>query len=199
MRFNLLFCGMLALSGAATIFAQTPTDADSAALKDTFILVIRHAEKPAAGYNLSTNGVARAQAYINYFKNLTIDGQPLKLDYIFAAADSNGSHRPRLTIEPASKTLGLAIDSRFKAKDVQGVADEIQSKPHGRAILIVWHHEKIPALLGALGANASQVIPNVQWPEDEYGWLIEMRYDSNGHLIETRRINEKLMPDDIRS
>ena len=159
-------------------------------------MVIRHAEKPDAGSGLSAAGEARAAAYVNYFKNFKVEGQPLKLDCLFAAADSKASHRPRLTIEPTSKALGLDINSRFKAGDFQGLADEIRSQPHGQAILIAWHHGKIPSLLRALGADPDQVIPKGKWPDDVFGWLIQLRYDSDGHLMEAKRINEKLMPDD---
>lgn len=196
MKFNLLCCGLLALAIPTVILAEPPHDGKSSALKNAVILVIRHAEKPDDGYGLSAAGETRAMAYVNYFKNFKIDGQPLKLDYLFAAADSKESHRPRLTIEPTSKALGLDINNRFKAKDFQGLADEIKSKPHGKAILIAWHHGKIPSLLRALGADPDQVIPNAKWPDDVYGWLIQLRYDSDGHLMETKRINEKLMPDD---
>jgi hypothetical protein len=195
MKFKLLLCGLLALAIPAAIFAK-PYPAKSSALQNAVILIIRHAEKPDAGSGLSAEGEARAKAYVNYFKNLTIDGQPLKLDYIFAAADSNGSQRPRLTITPTSQALGIAIDSRFKDKNFQELAAEIQSKPHGKTILISWHHEEIPALLGALGADATQVIPKAKWPEDVFGWLIELRFDENGQLIGTKRINENLLPDD---
>jgi hypothetical protein len=196
MKFNLLFCGLLALAIPTAILAEPPHAGKSGALKNAVILIIRHAEKPDDGYGLSADGEARANAYVNYFKNFTIDGQPLKLDYLFAAADSKKSHRSRLTIEPTSKALGLAIDSRFKDKNFQELADEIRSKPHGKAILIAWHHEKIPALMRTLGANPNQVIPNAKWPDNVSGWLIQLRYDSNGHLIETKRINENLLPDD---
>jgi hypothetical protein len=190
MKLNLLFCGLLALAISTAILAEPPHAGKSGALKNTVILIIRHAEKPDDGYGLSADGEARANAYVNYFKNFTIDGQPLKLDHLFAAADSKASHRPRLTIEPTSKALGLAIDSRFKDKNFQELADEIRSKPHGNAILIAWHHEKIPTLMCALGADPNQVIPNAKWPDDVFGWLIQLRYDSGGHLIETKRINE---------
>lgn len=196
MKFKLLFLGLLALFISAAIFAETPTAEKSKALKDAVILIIRHAEKPESGSGLSTEGEMRARAYVDYFKHFTIDGRPLKLDYLFAAADSRGSHRPRLTIEPTSQALGIAIDSRFKDKNVQELADEIQSKPHGKAILIAWHHEEIPALLRALGADPNQVIPDAKWPGDVFGWLIELRYDSKGYLVETKRIDEKLLPDD---
>lgn len=195
MKFKLFFCGLLALAISTAIPSEPPAQ-NSTALTNAVILVIRHAEKPDEGYGLSAAGEARANAYVNYFKNFKIDGQPLKLDCLFAADDSKESHRPRLTIEPSGKALGLAIDTRFKDKDFQGLADEIRSKPHGKAILIAWHHGQIPALLRALGADPKQVIPNGKWPDDVFGWLIQLRYDSAGNLIETKRINEHLLPND---
>ena len=196
MKFNLLFCGLLALAIPTGILAEPPHDGTSSALKNSVILVIRHAEKPDDGCGLSASGEARAMAYVNYFKNFKIDGQLLKLDCLFAAADSKESHRPRLTIEPTSKALGLDINCRFKAGNFQRLADEIKSQPHGQAMLIAWHHGEIPSLLRALGADPDRVIPKGKWPDDVFNWLIQLRYDSDGHLMETKRINEQLMPDD---
>src|SRR5665213_3932729 len=93
--------------------------ADGEPLRDAVVLIIRHAEKPESGYELSPAGHERAAAYVKYFKNFTIDGKPLHLDRLIAAADSMGSHRPRLTLEPLSQALGLPIDTRFKDKDFQ--------------------------------------------------------------------------------
>ncbi len=199
MKFKRLLCGLLALAISTAVFAQSSGNDKSGALNNALVLIIRHAEKPDSGFGLSATGKARAKAYVNYFKNFTnaVDGQPLKINYIFAAADSKESHRPRLTITPTSRALGLAIDSRFKEKDFQGLANELHSKPHGRAILIAWHHGEIPSLLRALGADPAAVIPKSKWPEDVFGWVIELRYDADGHLTETTRINEKLMPDDF--
>ena len=196
MKFRLLFCGLLALAIPTAIPSEPPHAGNVSALTNAVILVIRHAEKPDDGYGLSAAGETRANAYINYFKNFKIDGQPLKLDYLFAADDSKESHRPRLTLEPTAKALGLAIDSRFKDKHFQELADEIRSKPHGKAILIAWHHGQIPSLLRALGADPNQVIPKSKWPDDVFGWLIQLRYDFAGNLIETKRINEHLLPND---
>jgi len=193
---NRLFCGLLVLAIPVAAFAKPPRDEKCSALRNTVILVIRHAEKPDDGDGLSAEGEARARVYVNYFKNFTINGQPLKLDYLFAAADSTGSRRPRLTIEPTSKALGLTIDSRFKNKDFQELVNEIRSKPHGRAILIAWHHGQIPALLDALGADSNQVLPNTTWPADVFDWLIQLRYDQEGRLMEVKRIDENLLPDD---
>lgn len=178
------------------VFAGPPADATATGPTNAVILIIRHAEKPASGFGLTPEGEARARAYVDYFKKFTVGGQALKLDHIFAAADSKGSHRPRLTVEPTAQALGLVVDSRFSDKDSQGQADEIRSKPPGQAILIAWHHGQIPNLLRALGADPGKVIPNAKWPDDVFGWVIELRYDAAGHLVETKRINEHLLPDD---
>jgi hypothetical protein len=186
----------LVLAIPTMIFAELPGAGKFGGLKSTVILIVRHAEKPDAGYGLSADGEARAKAYSNYFKDFTIDGRPLKLDYLVAAADSKESHRPRLTIEPTGKALGLVVDTRFKDKNFQGLADELKSRPHGTGILIVWHHGEIPALLQALGADPTQIIPNAKWPGHVFDWLIQLRYDQSGQLIEVKRISEKLMPGD---
>jgi hypothetical protein len=141
-------------------------------------------------------GQQRAGLYVNYFQNYTVGSRPLKIDYIFAAADSSESHRPRLTVTPLAGALGLAIDSRFKDKQFAKLAAEICSRPHGRHILICWHHGEIPQLLHALGANPDTLIPKAKWPEQVFGWVIQLRYDENGRLVEVKRINENLLPDD---
>jgi hypothetical protein len=191
MKFTLFLCGLLAVGITKAIFAGPPQDGKSDVLSNAVILVIRHAEKPAAGDQLSAAGEARAQAYVNFFKNFTVDGQSLKLDYLFAAADSKVSQRARLTIEPTSKMLGLAIDSRFADEQFQKLADEIRTQPHGKNILICWHHGEIPQLIQALGADPGRLFPKGKWPDEVFNWLVELRYDSDGHLTEASRGSEK--------
>jgi hypothetical protein len=168
-------------------------------LQDAVILIIRHAEKPESGRDLSPEGVKRADAYVGYFKNFQADSKPLKLDYIFAAADSKGSRRPRLTVTPLSRALKLPVDTRFKDKDFQSLADDIRSTPHGKNILICWHHGEIPELVHALGADPAEFFPKGKWPGNVFGWLIELRYDHEGRLMggKSKRINEHLMPGDV--
>ena len=189
MKFNWFIYG-LALFISTTAFTDPARGEKCGALKNTVILVIRHAEKPDNGDGLSAAGMARAQAYVSYFKNFMVDGQPLKLNYLFAAADSKESRRPRLTLEPVSKSLGLAMDTRFKDRQFQALADAIKSTPHGHAILIVWHHGEIPRLVQALGADPSRLLPKGKWPEAVFNQLIELRYDSDGRLTTARCIIE---------
>jgi len=198
MKFYFFSCVMLALAGAPLAARAHDKDGEtgSDALKNAVILVIRHAEKPDRGAGLSPMGEQRAGLYVNYFKSFSVDSRPLKIDYIFAAADSAGSHRPRLTVEPLAGALGRTIDSRFKDKEFERLAAEIRARPHGRHILICWHHGEIPQLLRALGADADSLIPKAKWPEQVFGWVIQLRYDDNGRLVDARRINENLLPDD---
>ena len=189
MKYRLLFCAFFALAILAASFAELGRSEIPRGSKGAVILVIRHAEDADNGYGLSPLGNARANAYASYFKHFTIDGQPLKLDYIFATSDSRNSHRPRLTVEPTAEALGLAIDSRFKNKQIIELTEEIMSRPRGANILICWHHGKIPQLLRALGADPKILLPNGKWPDDEFSWLVQLRYDVNGHLFESKRIN----------
>jgi len=175
-----------------------PGPGQPSALHDAVILIIRHAEKPASGPGLSAAGQQRAQAYVHYFKDFVIESAPLNLDYLAATADSAGSQRPRLTLEPLSQSLGLEIDSRFKSKQCRDLASDLQSHSRGKRILIAWHHGQIPALLEALGGDPAKLLPGATWPDDEFSWVLELRYDHDGRLIpgQARRINEALMPGD---
>lgn len=182
----------LTLSIFASVCSAAP------ALQDAVILIIRHAEKPESGPELSPEGVQRAQAYVNYFKNFQLDSKPLKLDCLIATADTKGSHRPRLTLTPLSLALKLPIETAFKDKEFAALARDLETTPHGKHILICWHHGAIPDLLRALGADPAKLLPQGKWPSTDFGWLIELRYDHDGKLIpsECKRINEHLMPDD---
>lgn len=168
------------------------------------ILLIRHAEKPATGTDLAPAGQARAQAYVAYFQNYAIGGNLVKPQYIFAAADSDESHRPRLTVEPLAQALGLSIDDKHKDKDYAKVAEDLLTHPKydGSNVLVCWHHGEILDLAAALGASASTLPASANWPAkwpgDVFGWVLQLCYDAGGKLIpaQTLCLSEQLMYDD---
>jgi len=178
--------------------------------KTTNILMIRQGEKPDSGKGLTVSGQERAQAYVIYFQNHTVQSSqnaspssPIKLNYLFAAEDSSSSDRPELTIVPLSTAIGLSIDAKHKDKDYQKLADDIllNSKYDNSNILICWHHGEILDLAAALGVVANKLPSGANWPTHwpggEYGWLLQLCYDGNGSIIDLQTIciNEKLMYD----
>jgi hypothetical protein len=163
-------------------------------LENAVILIIRHAEDADTGYGLSPAGEARAEACANYFKNLEINGKPFELAHIFATRDTHNSRRPRLTVEPTAQKFGLTVDDRFKNRQFLELVNDIESWPHGENVLIAWHHGKIPQLLRALGADPRTLLPDGRWPDVVFGWLIQLRYDQNGHLFESKRIDACPLP-----
>ena len=154
------------------------------------MLLIRHADKADNGDGLSPAGVARAHAYIDYFKNFKLGSMPVKLDAIFASADSTSSHRPRLTVEPLAQALGLAVDTSFKNKEYQRLVDSLRAGQGSKSILVCWHHGELPALLHALDADPNALLPDGRWPEDEYRWVIALHYGHEGQLLTAQRISE---------
>jgi hypothetical protein len=165
-------------------------------LQSSVIIVIRHAEKPDAGDGLAPAGDARANAYVNYFEHFTVNSNPIHFDYLFAAKDSHESKRPKLTIKPLSKVLGLNINTDFKDDEYRELADELHSARYSnKNILVCWHHGKIPNLLVALGADPQRLLPNGKWPEGVFGWVLLLEYDQNGNLNAAIK-DENLMPGD---
>lgn len=171
--------------------------------KNTNILMIRHGEKPKSGTGLAVAGQERAQAYVIYFQNYSLKSNLVKLDYLFAAANSSKSHRPYLTIQPLAAALGLKINAKHKDKEYQKVADDIlqNSKYDQSNILICWHHGEILDLAAALGAKdlpPKSNWPTPPWPGKVFGWVLQLCYDGDGNIIpsQTICINQQLMYDD---
>ena len=175
--------------------------------RNATVLMIRHAEKPVTSGDrtLSVPGQERAQAYVTYFQHLTLDGSgPLKLNYLFATADSDHSHRPRLTIKPLAQALPLPINDKHEDGDYPKVVAHLEEpKYDGATILICWHHEKILDFARALGVEPAALPPESRWPtqgwpDDIYGWVLQLRYGTDGKVIpaQTRCWNQRLMYND---
>ena len=162
------------------------------ALADATVLLVRHADKPDAGPGLSQAGEARAAAYARYFHPFLAGGGRFEPDTLIATADSPESRRPRLTLEPLSRATGLPIDTRFANGDEKALAKALRTEPHGRHILIAWHHGHLPKLIRALRGDPAAVLPDGRWPDDVYDWVIELAFDSRGELADARRIREEL-------
>ena len=196
------YCLVTALASLAVsnLSAQTVQGSATAVapLANAVVLIIRHGEKPAIGLGLATAGQQRATAYVRYFQEYKVDSRARPPDYLAASADTHGSERERLTLTPLSQALHVPIDTRFQDKDVASFADALTTQTTGKTILICWHHEEIPALLQSLGVDPGALLPGGVWPGSVYDWVVELRYDANGHLLphRARRVSEHLLPSD---
>ena len=182
----------------AILFAFTLTLAADAqdGPKDALVLIIRHAEDADSGNRISPRGEQRAEAYKDYFRNFTVDSTRREPSVVFAAKDSQKSHRPRLTVEPFAKAANLKIDTRFGNNQSAELVADLRANQQGKCILICWRHPYIPDLLVALGANPESFLPRGKWPGSVYDWVILLSFDQNGRLIpsSSKLITEHLNP-----
>jgi hypothetical protein len=143
------------------------------AMKPQFILVMRHAEKPAdsADPNLSGEGQIRAGKLVRYIPDNFGD-----IDFIFAAADSKHSTRPCETVKPLSEHVDIPVDSTVAADDYAFLARELVSDARfvNKKIVVCWHHENIPSFTRALGASSGG-FPD-PWDPLVFDLLLEIRY-----------------------
>uniref|UniRef100_A0A372ILZ7 Flagellar basal body-associated protein FliL n=1 Tax=Paracidobacterium acidisoli TaxID=2303751 RepID=A0A372ILZ7_9BACT len=154
------------------------------------MLIVRHAEKPASGPSLTPEGFARAKKYAQYFNPFRADGAAIQIDALYAGADSSNSVRPRLTLEPLSRAIGIPLNTQFPTNEPAALVHALSTEPHGDHVLIAWRHGKIPALLKAFGADPSALLPGSVWPDSVFDWVILLRYDSAGHLQVQKVIHE---------
>jgi len=175
------------LSAAASI-AQQPHNY----LAGNTVLIVRHAEKPATGTGLTPLGEARAQAYAKYFVPFHEAEWSIRIDGLYAGADSENSIRPRLTLEPLSQATGLPLHTDIGTKDPPALVRQLTDKPHGSHPLIAWRHGEIPALLEAFGASPARLLPNSVWPDEVFDWVIVLTFDGEGRLVSQTLVHEHL-------
>ncbi len=123
------------------------------------IIIIRHGEKPddPDAQHLSKQGEERARGLVEFFtKNAhaTKHGPPVALFASHPTHKGNGQ-RPRETLQPLAKKLGLEIQTPFESKDFTKLAQMLLSDPNyqGKTVVVCWVHEHMPSLAAALGVT----------------------------------------------
>jgi phosphohistidine phosphatase SixA len=151
---RLRWCGLLVAVLAIGSYRGLPA-ADPAPHGPRIVMIIRHAEKPAATNgvkdpNLSARGYERAAALAK-----VIPEHFPKPDFLIATRRTKGSNRPVETITPLANVLHEKIESTFKDEAFERLAHAVLTSPkyEGKVVLIAWHHGKIPDLAKALGVK----------------------------------------------
>jgi len=119
------------------------------------VILIRHAEKPAKGPDLSAQGRQRANALVGYFTgnpDVTRYGTPVAI-YAMAPNNEDGTLRPIQTMKPLAQKLGLELITAYKKSDYQAMVEDIRQNPayEGRMVLICWEHNVIPQIVLEFG------------------------------------------------
>jgi hypothetical protein len=151
-------------------YAQSPMQNPS--LK---VIIIRHAENPLKGDNLSCQGLNRSIQLppVLYSKF----GIP-NFAYVPAIGRGPATKHARMfqTIVPMSIEYNLKINSNYDENDSTNIASEIKSK--NGTVLIVWDHKAIPSIVRALGVAGFYL----KWSEEDFDsiWIVTF---TNGRAI----------------
>lgn len=144
-----------------------------AGMRDTVIVVVRHAEKATDDPNdpaLSDAGILRAQALAKALTRLPL-----------SAAYATQYRRTQLTAEPAARAAGITVQVRpIVATDASSyamaIAALIRSKHRGQNVLIIGHSNTVPEIVKALSAVTVDAIG-----ESEFDRIYVVTLDNKGN------------------
>ena len=162
-----LVLSALACRGSAPEAAAAQIDSQSEARTvpaPTMVVLVRHAEKEAAGDDPILTATGRERA--NRLAHVLAEGG---LDAVYASQ----FRRTQETAEIVASAVGIDV-SIVDARDVEGLATRIRAEHAGQTVLVVGHSNTVPAVVRALGAEAPEI------PEDEYDDLFVVFVDGKG-------------------
>ncbi|BCJ89286.1 hypothetical protein IZ6_00210 [Terrihabitans soli] len=159
---------------AALLLASVAAEAGP---KNATVMIIRHAEDADSGPGISAAGQARAQSYAG---RGWPGGRP---SLLIAASDSKKSQRPRLTLLPLSRAIGIPVNAGFNDENPNGVARYLSNAGAGKTTLIAWRREEMPQLISALGGNPSSFLPGGGWPKGVHNWTVVLKFDASGNVV----------------
>jgi hypothetical protein len=162
------------------------------------ILLIRHAEKPAASgggvtaagepsdKSLSVRGWQRAGALVPFLTRADAPG------HLFALHSS--SDRPRETLVPLAEKLGIAINADFGKGD-EGLLAAAAKACEG-VVLISWQHDYMSAVANAILEDRTTA-PQ-EWPKDCFDviWVFEL--DEAARAYRFGQMPQRLLAGDER-
>lgn len=124
------------------------------------VIFIRHGEKEEDGSKgalLNEQGLARADALVDYFqkdpKTMTF-GPPAA---IFAVTPNPGksTHRTIQTVAPLADRLKMKVLTPYGKDQIEDIARDINSPVYsGKTVLVCWSHRNINPIIEKLGAES---------------------------------------------
>lgn len=174
--------GILLVAGSASHAQAQPAE----------VIIIRHAEKPPEGNELTLQGRERAAALVPYFRETAVlleFNTPVAI-YVPLPKNETSSIRSAQTVAPLAAALHLKLNSSFHKDEISAMAKEILNSERydGKMVLICWDHKMIPPIAKALGVDDA---PD-KWPGDSFDrdWVIRFRA---GAKPDFRNLPQRLM------
>lgn len=156
------------------------------------VIIIRHAEKPESGNQLSLEGRERAAALAPYFlgnRDVLEFGPPVAI-YAQAQKHETSSLRSIQTVKPLADALHLKINDSFNRDDFKSMVDQIEheKKYDGHTVLICWEHKVIPGIAREFGAEDAPE----KWSGDAYDrtWVLTFKAQ---HRCKVKDLPQRLM------
>jgi hypothetical protein len=165
-------------AGAATAFAAPAQ-----------VILLRHAEKPAAGDGLSPRGQQRAAALAPYFlqtEELLAYGKPVAI-YAQQPSDNRPSSRCVDTVKPLASALHIEVQQYSHREFAKMVRTVLKGRKYeGKTVVICWDHDSLSDIASALG-----VVDPPKWPSHVFDrvWVVTF----NGERPKLRDVSQRLM------
>lgn len=147
------------------------------------IVIIRHAEKPSNGDNLSCQGQNRAlqlSAVLHQKFNI-----PAAI-YVPSLKSEDETKHSRMfqTITPFAIKYNVAINSKYSADENEKIVKSVFKK-HG-TVLMVWEHSAIQSLASSLGVKNPP-----DWADADFDsiWLVNYSHGNAQLTVEKEGLN----------
>ena len=164
---NKVFLRTAAAFLGSLLFIQSTNAQAPAADAPLKVILIRHAEKPKKGDNLTCQGLNRSMQLPAVLHSRF--GLPVAT-YVPSMAFGDNTKHSRMfqTIVPFAAKYNLPLCSKFTEDDTVALAQEVRAR-HGN-VIIVWEHSRLPAIARCLGITD----PGLHWSDNDYDsiWII---------------------------
>lgn len=145
------------------------------------VVLLRHAEKPLSGPELSEKGWERARALPQIFSQhpeLNKFGFAVAV-YGMSPSREGRSVRSIQTVSPLAESLGLEVRADFQGDDYRQLVREISNHRDyaGKLVVVCWRREEIPAIIETFGATPIEKVRS-----NQYDTLWMLTPTADGHI-----------------
>lgn len=146
--------------------------------KPAEIVLIRHAEKPKDGNELSEDGQKRAQLLVGFLsQNREINKNgPIAVVYAMGQSEVTKSIRAIQTVQPFVDATQTPLITEYKKKKYLEMIQNIMNNPEydHKTVLICWEHKVLNEIAEGFGIDPKPAA----WGKDVYNlvWIIDLKH-----------------------